>query len=155
MKKQLVVFYSRTGATRRLAHRLAERLDADVEEIFELHPRRGILRCVFDALSGHEPDIAAPLFKASDYERVIVGSPVWAGRVASPVRSYLVAYSETFREVSFFCTCYRHGFSAFADMASLCDRLPRATLMVLASATDVGASVALDGFVRQLASARR
>jgi flavodoxin len=133
MKKNLVVYYSRTGNTRILAQWLAEWLDADIEELTEQHERKGRfgdLRSLFDVMSGHEPLIGAPKHDPRHYRRVIVGSPVWADHVASPVRTYLVEHAEKFRQVAFFCTCANSGVHALSDMASLCDREPDASLIM-------------------------
>ncbi|WP_051277845.1 flavodoxin family protein [Solimonas flava] len=153
MKDNLVVFYSRSGHTRRLAQRLAARLDADLDEIHELHPHRGLLglaRCLYDALLGREPPITAPTQPPLGYARVIVGGPVWADHVAGPVRSYLTRHADELRHVAFFCSCAHSGAQTLADMASLCDREPDATLMMTVRQIDEGGAVALDAFVTAL-----
>lgn len=123
MKDVLLVYYSRTGNTRRLAQQLAGLLDADLEEIRERHGRHGMLgfaRSLYDALRAHQPRIEAPRHDARLYKMVIVGSPVWAGHVAAPVRSYLTLYGSRLRQLAFFCV--RRGSGAvetLAEMAAL------------------------------------
>ena len=153
MKQSLVVYYSQTGNTRQLAERLAAELDADLEEIRERQPRHGalgMLRSLLDALFGREPDISAPIHGPSHYARVIVGGPVWADHIASPVRSYLVETSEELPALAFFCSCGRDGAQALADMASLCDCRPDATLRVLDREIAAGDFSKLPAFVASL-----
>ncbi|WP_051361861.1 flavodoxin family protein [Solimonas soli] len=123
MKDALIVYYSRSGNTRRLAQQLAARLDADLEEIRERRGRGGalgFLRSLYDALREREPPIEPPNLDASGYKVVIVGSPVWTGHVAAPVRRYLTQYAGALRRLAFFCT-YRDagGPEALAEMAAL------------------------------------
>ncbi|WP_051277828.1 flavodoxin family protein [Solimonas flava] len=123
MKDALVVYYSRSGSTRRLAQRLAERLDADLEEIREAHGRSGafgFLRSLYDVMRAREPRIAAPRHDPREYKMVLVGSPVWASHVSSPVRSYLTQYAGSLRRLGFFCTLRGSGATeTLAEMAAL------------------------------------
>ncbi|WP_020648790.1 flavodoxin family protein [Solimonas variicoloris] len=156
MKDNLVVFYSRSGHTRRLAQLLAVRLDADLDEIHELNPRRGLLglaRCLYDVLFGREPPITAATEPPQTYARVIVGGPVWADHVAGPVRSYLTRHADELRRVAFFCSCAHGGGQALADMASLCEREPDAVLAVTEAEFERGAAAAIDAFVSALQQA--
>lgn len=131
MAKTLVVFYSRSGMTRRLAGLLARALDADLDEIRETRGRdglRGYLRSAFEALAGRRPAILPPQHHPHNYQRVVVGTPVWAGHVAAPVRSYLEAHRADLHHVAFFCTCGQSGAGALAEMARVLDRAPAAQL---------------------------
>ncbi|WP_157622746.1 flavodoxin family protein [Solimonas soli] len=153
MKQNLVVYYSHSGCSRQVAERLAAGLDADLEEIVELHRRRGPLgmaRCVIDAWLGREPGIVSPMHSPHAYERVIVGGPVWANHIASPVRSYLSETMEELPRVAFFCCCGRDGAHALGDMASLSDCTPEATLMMLDREIQAGDFAKLDDFVARL-----
>ena len=132
MKRVLVVCSSRTGHTRRVAEAIALRCGADLEVIKDRVDRLGLtgyLRSFFQALLHRRPWIQPPRRTAGDYALVIVGTPVWAWNMASPVRSYLGRHGERFRRVALFCT---HGGSGaakvLADMEGLCGRRALATL---------------------------
>lgn len=102
--KTLVVYYSRTGTTRALAQALAEALDADIDEVV-LRNRRGplgFLRALIDNLTHAEPAVSSKRDPAN-YDLVVVGSPVWAGGVASPLRSYLLQFGGVLKQVAAFC----------------------------------------------------
>lgn len=106
MSEALVVFYSRSGTTAAAARRLAECLGADLDEITAIRPYVGVagfLRCIFEATRGDRPDIAARR-KPSGYRLVVLGSPVWAGCLAAPMRTYLLAYRHPLPSVAAFCT---------------------------------------------------
>ena len=47
------------------------------------------------------PETELPL---SIYDLVIIGTPVWAGRCSSPVRSFLVEYGNELRRVAYVIT---------------------------------------------------
>jgi protein involved in ribonucleotide reduction len=60
--KTLVVFYSRSGTTRRIAEALSETLKCDLEEITEPKPRTGFLGYIRSILEARRkrPSIIAP-----------------------------------------------------------------------------------------------
>jgi len=107
--KTLIVFYSRKGRTRAAAAALATELGADLEEIRERRARKGFLgfiRSGFEASTRRIVPILPLTKRLADYERVIIGTPVWAGSISSPVRSFLVAHAEELPEVGYLLT---HG----------------------------------------------
>jgi flavodoxin len=134
MKKILVVYFSRTGYTRRVAEALAARCDADVEEIREPRARSGVwgyLRSAREAMGKHIVEIEAPVKRVEDYDLVVLGTPVWAGNVASPVRAYVSAQKPHLGRVAFFCTQGGSGAEkVLRALAELCGKEPVATLVV-------------------------
>ena len=131
----LVVFYSRTGTTRRVAYAVAESLGAEIEEIADLKNRTGLfgfLGAIRDALGRRCAPIGDPDRDPADYDIVILGSPVWAGRMSSPVRSYLDRSRGRFKAVAFLCTCggKNDEIALFAEMAEAADSAPTAVVAV-------------------------
>jgi hypothetical protein len=62
---------------------------------------------------------------------VVIGTPVWAWSVSSPVRAYLTANKDRLPEVAFFCTLGGKGSeTAFAQMQSIVGKPPRATCAI-------------------------
>ena len=45
----------------------------------------------------------------SDYDLVIVGTPVWASNIATPVFTYLMKYRDQINKMASFCTCISSG----------------------------------------------
>ncbi|HVY49312.1 MAG TPA: NAD(P)H-dependent oxidoreductase [Minicystis sp.] len=111
--RTLVVYFSRTGHTRNVAHAIARELDADVEEIADATQRRGLLgylRSAYEAERERSARIAPPVSSAGDYDLVVIGTPVWDANVSSPVRAYLRATRGTLpAKVAFFCTLGGRG----------------------------------------------
>lgn len=110
--KTLVIFYSRTGATRGIAEELAHRLDADLAEItsprFRLNPF-GYLRAGFDSVRGKLPPIDVPALDFSMYDLVLVGAPIWTSYPALPVRSFFANAGALGRETALFFTGEGHS----------------------------------------------
>ena len=134
MSRTLVVYFSRTGHTRKIALELAASLDADVERIEEPRSRSGFFGYWRSGREGYRKltTIIEPLQKQpSDYDLVLLGTPIWAGNVSSPVRTYIVGNAGSFRRVAFFCT---HGGTSaskvMAELGELCGTAPVATLAV-------------------------
>ena len=94
MRDVLCIYYSRTGNTKRVMETIAKEMDAELLALTDGVERsglRGWLRSGMDAMKlSTKPlnpfETAKPL---EEYRLVIVGSPVWAGRMASPIRSLL------------------------------------------------------------------
>ncbi len=90
--KSLIVYYSRTGNTRFVAETIAAEIGADVEEVVDLKKRSGPLGFLIggkDALQGKETKISPTTKIPIDYELVIFGTPVWAGKPAPAINTYL------------------------------------------------------------------
>ncbi|MHC2382978.1 flavodoxin family protein [Bradyrhizobium liaoningense] len=90
----LVVYYSRTGTTRKVAQSLSAALSCDSEEITEAGSRKGIfgyLRSAVEARRQIPSRIAATVRDPSLYDLVVIGTLVWAWSLSSPVRAYLLA----------------------------------------------------------------
>jgi flavodoxin len=134
MPRILVVYYSRSGHTRQIAHEIAAALDADLEEISDPTPRSGFfgyLRSGREAWLRRRPPIADAARDPSRYDVVVVGTPIWNASLASPVRSYLYRYGYAIRSFAFFCTC--GGFAierVFRQMAVETGQAPVARLAV-------------------------
>ena len=130
--KALVVFYSKTGITKEIAVHISEELDCDIEEIFDVKSRKGILgyiRSSIESAFRKTPKIKETEVDPSDYDFVIIGTPVWAGNMASPVRTYLSNNNDKLNRVAFFCTMRSRGSKrTFLEMERLSEFNPLACL---------------------------
>lgn len=132
--RALVVSYSRTGTTKKIAESVVAAIDGELEEIIDRTKRSGLLgylRSGYEAARSRVIPIGPAVRDPSTYDVVIVGTPIWNLSVSSPVRSYLHRHRGAFRNVAFFCTCGgRGGERAFAQMTEICGVTPVATLVV-------------------------
>lgn len=153
--KTLVVVYSRTGITLSLAKKIARELQADLEIIRDNVNRKGVLgflRSGYEAVRKKIPSIAEPKHDPADYDLVIIGTPIWAGRMSSPVRAYLLRFRERFKQVAFFATSGRGGYKrAFIEMAEVAGMKPLATVDFSSRQVREGKDVeALEAFLRAI-----
>ena len=111
--KILCVCYSLTGKTKKAAEKLAEVMKAeefDIAEIKEKHPKNrkgmfGMLRSGMDAMSNRTSPVTFEMPKVMEhYDVVIVAAPVWAGRCASPVRSFLKLHGSEIKAPAYLIT---------------------------------------------------
>jgi multimeric flavodoxin WrbA len=156
MKKTLIVYHSRSGNTRRVAQALARQLHADLDEIRIVQPLAGWLgyaMCAIESLAALPPALRPGHHRPSNYELVLIGTPVWFWNVSSPVRSWLEAHPLKHR-LAFFCTMGGSGGGrAFATMAKLAGKEPVATLALTEAEVASGEfGRRLDVFVGELAS---
>jgi len=103
----LVVYYSRTGATRKAAEYITKKLGADMEEIIDMKKRSGICGFIIggrDALKRKETKINEIKKDPSKHDLIIVGSPLWAGNMAPAIRTYLNKYKTDIKSMAFFAT---------------------------------------------------
>ena len=105
--KSLVVYYTRTGNARFVAETIAAEIGADVEEVIDLKKRTGVLGYLSggsDARRGKETEIASTKKSPAEYDLVIVGTPVWAGRPAPAILTYLKKHDFADKKVAVFFT---------------------------------------------------
>ena len=116
--KVLVVFYSRSGHTRAVGQQIAAMLYAAVEEIQDLENRKGFVGCLrsgFEGVREKPANIRPPVEPVSEYDLVVIGTPVWAGKLASPTRAYLEQVRGGLTQAAFFCTSGGGGYQAVLD----------------------------------------
>ncbi|HSV46512.1 MAG TPA: flavodoxin [Ramlibacter sp.] len=92
MSKILVVCYSYTGTCLDLARELCGQQGWQKAEIALIHPRSGTpgyWRCVLDSLLRSRPQIRYDGPPPREFEAVVLISPIWAFRLASPMRSFV------------------------------------------------------------------
>ena len=121
--KILIVFYSRDGHTRKTAEIIANALNADIDEIVDKKPRKGIigfLRAGYDATCGKITDISFTK-DPTKYDIVIIGSPVWNGRITPAIRTYLIKNKGKIKKCGFFVTCARGAGKCLNQMHKLCN----------------------------------
>jgi flavodoxin len=127
----LVVYYSRTGTTRKVAEKLASLLQCVSEEVHDTTNRKGMLGWLSagkDATSKTLTKLETVHNDPAAYDLVIIGTPTWNNRLSTPIRTYLTQYKDRFKKVAFFCTYQYTDDNPFEAMASLCGKMPVATL---------------------------
>ncbi len=92
--KTLVVYFSQTGNTEKIAQRVAEATGADIELLQTTEPYTGdYQKIVADAQDEVERNFQRPIkplkHNVKDYDRIIVGTPTWWYKMASPVLTFL------------------------------------------------------------------
>jgi len=93
-KKALIVFYSYSGNTRKVAHEIHKVVGGDMVEIEPLEPYPGNYNAVLEKAkqelkAGSRPGLKTSIGDVSSYDTVFVGSPNWFNTIAPPVMTYL------------------------------------------------------------------
>ncbi|MBU5626110.1 flavodoxin [Oscillibacter sp. MSJ-2] len=117
-ERYLIVFYSWSGCTRRLAQMIAEETHG---ELYELQPEipypqdydATVRQAKAEIAAGVRPALKPMGIDLSQYGRVYVGSPNWCSTIAPPVASFLYQTMPTEKFILPFCT---HGGGGAARM---------------------------------------
>jgi flavodoxin len=132
--KALTVFYSRTGTTRNVAESVSKALSCDIEEIFDTKNRAGPLGLIIagrDASGKKLTVIQQTKSDPSVYDIVVIGTPVWAGNMSAPIRTYISQNKEHFKKVAVFCTCGGMGADKTIEATkALCGKKTVASLSI-------------------------
>lgn len=92
--KTAVVYYSLNGTTKRIAQQIAAALNADLIELRtkRAYPRAHALQMVVCGASAsfkRRPKLSELPVAFSNYDNIVLGAPVWAGTIASPMSAFL------------------------------------------------------------------
>ena len=109
MSDVLCLYYSRSGKTKKAMLEVAEALDAELVEIHDAVERSGFkgwLRCGMDAMKKTTQPLShfETEKRLQDYRLVILGTPVWAGRCSSVMRTFLKAHGQKLENVAYVVT---------------------------------------------------
>lgn len=134
--KTLVVYYSRTGNTRKIAEELGNALECDVEEIIDTKNRSGVLGFIRAGRDAQQRKLTVLQDIKNDpgvYDLLIIGTPTWGGNMSTPIRTYMQENRAKFNSVAFFNTANGVQFDpVFMEMTDLSGLSPIATLGVRA-----------------------
>lgn len=83
--RTLLVYYSKTGNTRKVAQKIAQNLECDLEEVDE---------------TGKTIDTVDP----SEYDLVVIGSPVHGFRASEPIQEFVKRNKDRLPRISIFLT---------------------------------------------------
>jgi len=134
--KAIVVFYSRTGDTKKVAQEIANELQCPIEEIFDLKNRSGALGYISagrDATLKNLTELKPISHNPADYDIIIIGTPIWSWDVSTPIRTYLQNNKGNFKNLAYFCTMGKSGGNrAFNEMEKICGKAPITSLALIA-----------------------
>lgn len=102
--KTLVVYYSFTHNNELLAKAIQKRLNCDIHKIEEVKRRTG-LTILLDLILNRSPRIKPHPYSISSYEQCIFIAPVWAGKIASPLKTFLLQEKYHINRYSFITVC--------------------------------------------------
>ncbi len=91
--KTAVVYYSMSGNTRQTAEKIARRTGADlirIEPVKE-YPSKGFKKFLWggkSAVMGDTPALQPYRFDG-DYDAIVIGTPLWAGTMTPPIKSFI------------------------------------------------------------------
>lgn len=115
MSKIVVVYYSFEGSTKGIAELLAQHSNADLLEVKPLKElqSKGFAKFIWggsQVVMGKKPELM-PLSKNLDeYDIVFVGTPIWAGTYAPPIKTLLEGdYIDGKKVAYFYCHEGGHG----------------------------------------------
>lgn len=153
--KTLIIFYSLSGNTQKVAESVASACGADIEQLRDVKNRKhlfGYMRSCYEVLFSRHAQIQPVRSDAALYDLVILGAPVWIMRLASPMRAYIAKHKPKFNKVAFFCTEGSSGAkTVFKTMATLCDQQPVATLEVTETDLNSGGDAEkIENFIQAL-----
>ena len=125
-KKNLVLFYSWSGNTRRIAQIIAEKTGADLRELQPEVPYSQNYNAVLSQAKQEIQQKQYPALRPIDmdwnaYDVVYLGTPNWWSSIAPPVSSFLHEVMPTDKTIIPFCTHGGGGEGHIAhDMRSYC-----------------------------------
>jgi flavodoxin len=102
--KHLIVYYSHSGNNQALAKELQKRLQCDMKQITELKKRTGFT-ILLDLAFNRNPRIENLNTNLDLYDHVVFIAPIWSGRIATPLKSFLNLKRDNLKKYSFITVC--------------------------------------------------
>jgi flavodoxin len=128
----LVVYFSRSGNTRKIANLIHQEVGGTIHEIQPEVPYPNSYNAVVDQAekeiqAGYKPVLKSTLDHVESYDTIFVGSPNWWDTIAPPVATFLSAYDLSGKTIVPFCTHGGGGLGSIGqDIAGLC---PQSTIL--------------------------
>lgn len=109
MKKILVCYYSFEGNTKKIGDFIAKGLKCDV---LEIKPKKELKSKGFSkyiwggsqVVMGKKPEIIIPETNFEQYDTILIGSPIWAGTFAPPIKTLVEGEYIKSKKIGYFYT---------------------------------------------------
>lgn len=130
--KSLIVYYSHSGNTRRLAERIAKETDGDLLELIPEVPypqdyHTVVAQAKRELQSGHRPVLKTTRPDLSAYDMIFVGTPNWWSSPAPPVLTFLEQAALHEMKIAPFCT---HGGGGSGHICRDMEKASRSKLLL-------------------------
>ncbi len=131
--KKIFVYYSNSGNGDEIAKYLKEK-NYNIEKIITKNPlpKNKILSILiggYKAAIGYKDKIEKLKNNIEEYEEILIGSPIWNGRLSSPINSLLSDYSLDNKKITFIL--YSASGSPNKATIVLKNKYPNATIINL------------------------
>lgn len=126
MSNTLIVYYSHSGNTRKLANLIAQQIDADCLEIIPEKPYPNDYTSVVNQAKqeisrNFRPALKNAQINLNKYTTIFIGSPNWWSSIAPPIATFIDINDLSAKKIIPFCT---HGGGGFGhipqDIKRLC-----------------------------------
>lgn len=102
--KTLIAYYSFTQNNEKLAKYLQEKLHGDIVKLETLKKRTGV-SILLDLMFGRKPEIKPVPYSLRDYDHLVLLGPIWAGRLATPLKTFISNEKRNIIHYSFVTLC--------------------------------------------------
>ena len=124
--KKLVVYYSYTGNTKKIANKIKEQIESDILELEPQIPFSTDYQTVVDEYQNNSIDNKEVPIKNIDinldnYDEIIIGTPVWWYTICPVVTTFLKQYNLSGKKVCLFATNAGWLGHTFKDFEKLCE----------------------------------
>lgn len=128
------MYYSRTGTVRQVAEQLAAKTGWSLAEIQDVRSRAGLIggmRSLLDNLLPRRPQYRYGGQALAECKHAVVLAPVWAGRLAAPMRAFLEDQEPFEAKLSAICVMGgRGGFGAIEEISCIAGKVPSPALVL-------------------------
>ena len=127
-KKILIVYYSFSGNNEVLAKKLQARLNCDIYKITETRTRN-TFDIFLDIIFRRNPKVQKPYISLNQYDYILLVAPIWAGRIANPVKTFLKMDRSNIHSYSFITLCGGgNNIKVENELSNILDSGPQAIL---------------------------
>lgn len=89
-----IVYYSLQGNVRYVAEKISKETGAELIELIPVkaYPDKGMIKFIWGGSAvtfKKKPELEPYKFNKDDYDLIILGTPVWAGKYTPPIRTFL------------------------------------------------------------------
>jgi flavodoxin len=105
--KILTVYFTRSGNTEKVVKKIHESVEGDLELLKESISRKGVVGWLKTGGSNAKREVTEindTQYDPSEYDLVILASPIWAGTISSPMRSYVMKNRDKLDRTAIFLT---------------------------------------------------